>query len=72
MFYIKYGFFEYLIIPFRLTNAPALEQELMNDIFKNILDEYMVIYLDDILVYSRKVLKDYIEKVYEVFRHFDK
>ncbi|QRV77353.1 Retrotransposable element Tf2 protein [Ceratobasidium sp. AG-Ba] len=48
-----YGLFEYLVMPFGLTNTPATFQHFMNDIFRNILDVYVIIYLDDILVFSK-------------------
>ena len=72
IFYIKYRFFEYLVILFRLINTPTLEQELINNIFKNILDKYIIIYLDDTLVYSARVLNNYIGKVYKIFKYFNK
>ena len=59
-------------MPFRLTNIPVLEQELINNIFKDILNKYIIIYLDDILVYFARVLDNYIRKVYKVFRCFNK
>lgn len=40
-------------MPFGLTNAPAAFQSYMNQLFHNLLDKYVVVYLDDILVYSR-------------------
>ncbi|MBW0500002.1 hypothetical protein O181_039717 [Austropuccinia psidii MF-1] len=49
-FRTKYGSYEYLIIPFRLTNAPASFQNLVNDIFQDLLDFFVVVYLDDIMV----------------------
>ncbi|QRV83051.1 Transposon Tf2-1 polyprotein [Ceratobasidium sp. AG-Ba] len=52
-FKTRYGLFEYLVMPFGLTNAPATFQHFMNDIFRDILDIYVLIYLDDILVFSR-------------------
>ncbi|QRV84430.1 Transposon Ty3-G Gag-Pol polyprotein [Ceratobasidium sp. AG-Ba] len=52
-FKTRYGLFEYLVMPFGLTNAPATFQHFMNDIFRDILDIYVIIYLDDILVFSK-------------------
>ena len=51
-FCTRYGSFEWLVMPFGLTNAPAAFQRFMNDIFSDLLDVHVIIYLDDILVYS--------------------
>ncbi|MBW0579187.1 hypothetical protein O181_118902, partial [Austropuccinia psidii MF-1] len=52
-FRTKYGSYEYLVMPFGLTNAPASFQNLVNDIFQDLLDVYVVVYLDDIMVFSK-------------------
>jgi hypothetical protein len=52
-FRTRYGHFEYLVMPLELTNAPAFFQHMMNDIFWDYLDHFVVIYLDDILIYSK-------------------
>ncbi|MBW0508177.1 hypothetical protein O181_047892 [Austropuccinia psidii MF-1] len=51
-FRTKYGSYEYLVIAFGLTNAPASFQNLVNDIFADFLDVFVVVYLDDIMVFS--------------------
>ncbi|KAJ1579475.1 hypothetical protein NDA11_007601 [Ustilago hordei] len=51
-FCTRYGLFQYNVMPFGLTNAPASFQHLMNDTFKDMLDRSLIIYLDDLLIYS--------------------
>jgi len=52
-FRTRYGHFEYNIISFGLTNGPTFFQHLMNNIFQEFLDDFVVVYLDDILIYSK-------------------
>jgi hypothetical protein len=52
-FTARYGLFEYLVMSFELTNAPAHFTYLMNSVFMPQLDKFMVVFIDDILIYSK-------------------
>ena len=66
-FRTRYGSFEWLVIPFGLSNAPSAFQRFMNETFADLLDVCVVIYLDDILIYSNN-LKEHRIHVKEVLR----
>ena len=54
VFRTRYGHYEYLVMPFGFTNAPATCQTLINNVLKTYLDKTVVAYLDDILIYFDK------------------
>ncbi|CAI7806861.1 unnamed protein product [Closterium sp. NIES-54] len=67
----RYGSFEYTVMPFGLTNAPATFQMTMNEAFRPLLDKCVIIYLDDILVYSQDK-QQHLAELEEVFTDLDK
>jgi hypothetical protein len=63
----RYGSYEFLVMPFRLTNAPTTFCILMNDIFQEWFDDFIVVYIDDILIYSGS-LEEHVEHLQKVFQ----
>ena len=62
----RYGSFEFLVMPFELTNSPATFCNLMNDVLFDFLESFVVVYLDDIVI-CRPTLKDHLVHLEKVF-----
>jgi hypothetical protein len=69
-FRTPFGHFEFNVMPFGLTNAPATSQHFLNDIFRPFLEHFVIIYLDDILIFSENFVDHdvHVRKVLEVLR----
>jgi hypothetical protein len=52
---ICYGHFEYVVMPFRITNAPVVFQHMMNDVFHEYLDDFVICYINDIFIFSKNM-----------------
>ena len=64
-FRTRYGHFEFLVLPFGLTNAPGTFMHLMHQTFREFLDDFVLVFLDDILIFSRTLEEHqrHVEKV---------
>ena len=71
-FRTRYGHFEYMVMPFGLTNAPATFQAYINKALAGLLDEFCVVYLDDILIFSNSEEEhiDHVRQVLQRLRQF--
>ena len=69
-FRTRYGHYEFLVMPFGLTNAPAVFMDLMNRVCGSLLDKYVIVFIDDILIYTRsqKDHEEHLRLVLEILK----
>lgn len=69
-FRCRYGTYKYKVMPFGLTNGPATFQRLVNDLFIDCLDKFLIAFIDDLLIYSENELEHeiHVKRVLEILR----
>ena len=69
IFYIHYNHFEYLIMFFDLYNISIIFQYYINDILCDFLDEFYMIYLNNVFIYINKTHENHVKYIYQIFQY---
>lgn len=71
-FKTRYGLYEFMVMPMGLTNAPATCQQMVNDVLRELLDDTVIAYLDDIVIYTKGSREQHAKDVAEVLERLSK
>ena len=69
-FRTRYGHYEFLVMPFGLTNAPTAFMDLMNRVFHKYIDRFVIVFIDDILIFSKSMEEheEHLRIVFQILR----
>ncbi len=69
-FFTKYSIYEFLVMPFELTNTPATFQKMMNKLLEDYIEKFVEVYVDDIIIYSKN-FEEYLIYLKKVLKALD-